>query len=651
MTKIYYNRQEVIATHKESIAAVLSGKVTEIPEVISAGQKFINKDNWYDRKELANFYSDTSSDNAVSTPLIFIAETPDKVFCDTLDYLTGGAYHEALHTLYSRRKPLTAQEKKESLNPVTKKKITALLPNKKILCQELLDMANIIEDIRIERNGDKEFSGLKPKLEALNDFVLQLESQPQPEQPSEGQLYYGTILKTFRDLGLGYETPQQIKSLESYDADCPSAVQFVNTTLKPYLDKILTLTPQDNLAAIIFAQEVLLKILEHLKEMPKEKKESQEGDEDSEGKEGDEDSQDEVKEDSQDGVKSKSKKKNKEKKSKESLLDDLLNEQGTNKNVLSIQDALNSLFPNNENNDPQSPYKPFTRAYDVAYHAADVSRRQEPLGNIQARANQQAVTFAAQIRQILMQREQTRFLHGVKQGKGLSERFFTETFASIQSNKNPDKAFYRKTDKKETKAAVTILIDQSGSMHGNLRQMQSLAYVLLKGLCEAKITTAVYAFGCVDHCPTRQDSPPLFQIVLGDDSLSRTQPSFVEIYKDFDEQLNTPRLTTLGKIAAFGTTPLDDLIDYAVIRLRERKEQHKIILVLTDGEPDNTETVKFQIQTQCPKEGIVPFGVGWGQAEFAVNQLFGKNNSVSAKKIDDIPAKLLQFLRQKFLNS
>ena len=485
----------------------------------------------------------------------------------------------------------------------------------------------------------KEFIGLKPKLEALNDFVLQLEAQPQPEQPSEGQLYYDTILKTFRDLGLGYETPQQIKSLESYETDCPSAVQFVNTTLKPYLDKILTFTPKDNLAAIIFAQEILLKILEHLNEMPKEKKESQGGDGDpQEGEEGG---------NPQGDKKSSNKKKNKN----GSLLDDLQNEQGT-KNVLRIEDALNSLFSNSENNnDPQSPYKPFTRAYDIAYHAADVSRRQEPLTQIKARANQQAVTFAAQIRQILMQREQTRHLHGVKQGKGLSERFFTETFVSIQSDKNPDKAFYRKTDKKETKAAFTILLDQSGSMQGNLEKMRSLAYVLLKGLCEAKITTAVYAFGSSSYCPTAQQIPQVSGEHHDDDNFSRTAPSFVEIYKDFDEQLNTTRLATLGKIAAFGSTPLDDLIDYAIIRLRERKEQHKILIVLTDGEPDNSKTVKYQIQTQCKKEGIVPFGVGWGDAESIVTKLFGSENSVASKAIDDIPAKLLQFLRIKFLNS
>jgi len=259
--------------------------------VRSQGTMFYNKDNWTARSfaaamcEWAKLNPDKTPtqgdvqmwiDKRVSAHTadyyergINIAATPDDLPRGLAMALVGGGYHEAWHTRYSCRRQLTLNE----LWPMVEK-LWALVPYDPAkgrngwagLTSYLLDWGNIIEDIRIERCGCKEYPGSPAKMGELQDLILKMEEEGRSVSEHRGVPVnddLSVVTGTFRDLGLGYTTSAQMKALSDYQKRSIEGYKFVTEgPLKPLLDRAIHMKADDDLGHLWLAMEVIAAIVE-----------------------------------------------------------------------------------------------------------------------------------------------------------------------------------------------------------------------------------------------------------------------------------------------------------------------------------------------------------------------------------------------------
>jgi hypothetical protein len=297
------------ATHQHSVDAVLGAGVRP---VTSRGVEFVNRDSWTGRAFLAamchwaarnanstpgsfevGLWVNEANAAYVSNPSIVIAQTPEDLPIGTRDALVGGAYHEAWHTKYSRRTPLALHE---VVKPVLGRWGLLKQGSWAALSGQVLQWSNVIEDIRIERVGCREFPGAQPRMEALQDLILQQESEGLASARAHG-VKVNTALNAvtcyFRDVGLGYNTLAQRTALAGYDKQ---GVMFVETVLRPQLDAAMNLGAEDDLGCIWLAMEVVAAITNASQGEPKQDKQDK-GSKDKDKQEQDKQEQDKQEQD------------------------------------------------------------------------------------------------------------------------------------------------------------------------------------------------------------------------------------------------------------------------------------------------------------------------------------------------------------------
>jgi hypothetical protein len=308
-------------THQSTVDAILGAGVRSIS---SRGNQFYNKDNWTART-FAGAFTSWAKLNPGARPTysdiegfvvyanrsrvdewekgITIAATPDDLPQHLAMALLGGGYHEAWHTKWSRVRHLSMSEVWPRIielwdlipyEPAAGKRGWAGLTG------PLLEWSNIIEDIRIERLGCKMYPGAPEKMEALQDLILKMEVEGRAaavhrKLPINDDL--AVVMGSFRDLGLGYGTPQQKVALQSYRERSPAGWLFVNAgPLRPLLNKAIALGPDDDLESLWLAMEVVSTIsavsVPQPRPAPPKKPEPKEEEEDEQDEDLDEDEQD-----------------------------------------------------------------------------------------------------------------------------------------------------------------------------------------------------------------------------------------------------------------------------------------------------------------------------------------------------------------------
>lgn len=277
-------------THQRTVDSVLA-ETGETRKVRSRGASFYNVDSWTarvfaaalcewarlnpgltpDRYDVENWVwkANRALHNTYDHDKgITIAQTPDDLPKGLALALVGGGYHEAWHTLYSRRTRILVDEVWPKVQD-----LWALVPYAPEegkrgwagLTKALLDWGNIIEDIRIERVGCRDFPGAPRKMEALQDLILKQEEEGRSVSEHRGIAInddLSVVTGTFRDLGLGYRTPTQDRILGEYKKRSPSGWDFVTKgPLKPLLDRAIALDAQDDMDHLWLAMEVVAAIV------------------------------------------------------------------------------------------------------------------------------------------------------------------------------------------------------------------------------------------------------------------------------------------------------------------------------------------------------------------------------------------------------
>jgi hypothetical protein len=260
-------------------AHVISLVGSDAPPVSSRGQRFYNRDRWTLRTLTAglcrwakdNPGKDLSEDDlraillksntsAVVPREIVIAQTPKQLSIRMGFALLGGAVHEAAHTCYSRRSTIHYSEVAWILDKWAK------VPEWHRFHGMLQRWSNVVEDIRIERLEREEFPGTFVKLHDLQDFILDQEAKGEANARSHGVNTKGAlsiVMRTFRDVGLGYVTPTQQTALEKYIQDNPKAVELVlDGPLSGLLRESINLGVDDDIECLRIAFDVVIALYE-----------------------------------------------------------------------------------------------------------------------------------------------------------------------------------------------------------------------------------------------------------------------------------------------------------------------------------------------------------------------------------------------------
>jgi hypothetical protein len=272
-----------LKSYQGSCDAILPPTTSDRRQVHSKGTGFYNADRWTGRSFLkamsdwARYNPDmepTTDDirgwvtyaNAtrVNNPHIVIAALPPVIPRPIDLALTGGVYHEAFHTRYSRRRALRLG------NVIKVTSYWNRLPHGKSWASflgALLSWSNIIEDIRIERCGCKEYPGVYRKMVELQDFILRQEGQGttanEHRSTNNANDFLRVVTGTFRDIGLGYAKDSHLQrtALEEYQKASPEGYRFVTEgPLKPFLDRAIALGPKEDMECIWLAMEVIAEI-------------------------------------------------------------------------------------------------------------------------------------------------------------------------------------------------------------------------------------------------------------------------------------------------------------------------------------------------------------------------------------------------------
>lgn len=144
------------------------------------------------------------------TKRIHVAGLPESASTNVKNAAIAGCIHEEGHDLFTRQAKLDADEVAAIVLPRWNS-VSNWAPYKGLLLQA----ANVFEDIYIERLLCALYPGVRPKMAALQDFILTMEDKSREEAGAD-LTPISALMGLIRDLGLGYKTQLQRDAIASY---------------------------------------------------------------------------------------------------------------------------------------------------------------------------------------------------------------------------------------------------------------------------------------------------------------------------------------------------------------------------------------------------------------------------------------------------
>lgn len=191
-----------------------------------------------------------------------------------------------------------------------------------------------------------------------------------------------------------------------------------------------------------------------------------------------------------------------------------------------------------------------------------------------------------------------------------------------------DRVFTQRQEQKSKTTAVTMLADNSGSMHGaEMRLAMTASYALGMTLDRVGIASELIGF-------TTGDIPSDLYDEFHEDrrkgiEYSRVCSIVMPIYKEFKERM-TPKVKQriaymMNAQPGMNTNVDGESLLYAAQRLAARNEERKVMIVLSDGQPVGNGTGAHLRDTvrMLEKSGIECIGIGI--CSNAVQRYYRKN--------------------------
>jgi X-linked retinitis pigmentosa GTPase regulator len=279
----------------------------------------------------------------------------------------------------------------------------------------------------------------------------------------------------------------------------------------------------------------------------------------------------------------------------------------------------------------EKPWNPLTCQQDEVIVIKKNPKLDTEAKQMQDKVKQQVAALRARLRNLVLAREMTDREHGVRRGKSLSARMLVDSKASLMSGAYPNRAYQHTADQQDTSIAMSICIDQSGSMGVLKETVQEGVMVLTEPVESIGGKTFVFGF---------RDGKSVYGYGYGNDKkYHRTSTMNFDVFKKWDERMAECR-TKILQTKATGGTPLSDGIQYGLMSLQNRKEGHRVLVVMTDGMPDDSHIPVMRHQFRVAREaGVHIIGVGITSGASYVQNTF--DDYVYAPEISALPHLLI----------
>jgi hypothetical protein len=186
--------------------------------------------------------------------------------------------------------------------------------------------------------------------------------------------------------------------------------------------------------------------------------------------------------------------------------------------------------------------------------------------------------------------------------------------------------FDRRSPQSAPNTAVHVLVDRSPSMKAMVIHDQKVIGLRIDLAWEASMALAL----ALEGIPGVNPAVTAFPGHQGADD---------RVYRVMDHGQRVRQRASCYGFGTEGGTPLAQGLWYAASRLLACREPRKVILALTDGEPDNLDATQ-DILARCAATGIEVVGIGLG---LEVGQVFER--SVSILHIHELRARLFELSR------
>lgn len=190
----------------------------------------------------------------------------------------------------------------------------------------------------------------------------------------------------------------------------------------------------------------------------------------------------------------------------------------------------------------------------------------------------------------------------------------------------------RKQPKKEISLALSVLIDESGSMSGQRCRSARNASIVLAEMCE-------------------QLNVPYE--VFGHTALSGRV--YLNNYKNFDS-LKKDDKYRLAQVDASFSNRDGAAILYVTERLKQRKEQNKLFIIISDGEPadigyygDEAKSDLKYIHSQLISSGVDLIAAAIGSDKEVIHQIYGQS-FLDVTNLETMPEIFARILKKKIVN-
>jgi hypothetical protein len=288
--------------------------------------------------------------------------------------------------------------------------------------------------------------------------------------------------------------------------------------------------------------------------------------------------------------------------------------------------------------DEEAPYRPFDASLDQVHLVKPVNRdaagrKSDKLLNSVKR---ESSYLRARLRNIVRALEQTDVEHGLRRGRGISQRMLVDSKCALLGGQAPDRAYYDTTDQIDTSLAAAVVIDESGSMCSLLQDATRVLMAITEPL--DGLGCPVQVSGFRDGCYVSSNGDG------GDLQYHRYEGVRHDVFKMFDEKFSSVKYR-FSCTRATGGTPMADGVKFGLDGLNERQEAHRILFVVTDGCPNygHLPVIKRLIRI-ANEAGIHVVGVGLGYSAQYVQDVFP--DYVYSPNIRGIPKELVRKLNQ-----
>ena len=234
--------------------------------------------------------------------------------------------------------------------------------------------------------------------------------------------------------------------------------------------------------------------------------------------------------------------------------------------------------------------------------------------------------------------------HGVRRGRDLSERRLVDTMIEIKSGVRPTRPDYKIKHGDDCSLAVAVVGDQSGSMWGREAKYAGMAMMAVADAFDS-LGSPVMCCGVRDGSRPQWGSGHVDLTSPDGQSIDshRDYPVKYDVFKDWHESMRTKKVVSrFSAYKATGSTPLSDGVAFALESLSERPERHRVVLVLTDGCPNNSEVMNRLVRL-AREAGIWVIGVGIGYGMGSVRTLY-PDKSIVCEDFTTMPRDLVDVL-------